>query len=56
LGRAIGVRFQQIQKYKCAANRLSPGRLWLIAETLEVPISYFFEGLNDTPTLTAGWR
>jgi transcriptional regulator with XRE-family HTH domain len=45
LAHACGVRFQQIQKYECAANRMSAARLWQLAEVLEVPISYFYEGL-----------
>jgi transcriptional regulator with XRE-family HTH domain len=46
LAGACGVRFQQIQKYECAANRMSAARLWQLAEVLEVPISYFYEGLT----------
>jgi transcriptional regulator with XRE-family HTH domain len=46
LAHACGVRFQQIQKYECAANRMSAARLWQLAEVLEVPISYFYEGLT----------
>lgn len=45
LAGACGVRFQQIQKYECAANRMSAARLWQLAEVLEVPVSYFYEGL-----------
>lgn len=45
LAHACGVRFQQIQKYECAANRMSAARLWQLSEVLEVPISYFYEGL-----------
>ena len=48
LAGACGVRFQQIQKYECAANRMSAARLWQIAEVLEVPVSYFYEGLGET--------
>lgn len=44
---SVGVRFQQIQKYECAANRISAARLWLLAYVLEVPPSYFFDGLNS---------
>jgi transcriptional regulator with XRE-family HTH domain len=47
LAGACGVRFQQIQKYECAANRMSAARLWQLAEVLEVPINYFYEGLSD---------
>jgi transcriptional regulator with XRE-family HTH domain len=50
LAGACGVRFQQIQKYECAANRMSAARLWQLAEVLEVPVSYFYEGLSpDLP-------
>ncbi len=45
LGEAIGVRFQQIQKYECAANRLTACRLWQLARELGVGIEYFFEGV-----------
>jgi transcriptional regulator with XRE-family HTH domain len=44
---AVGVRFQQIQKYECGANRISAARLWQLAEALEVPVSYFFDGLTE---------
>ncbi len=46
LAHACGIRFQQIQKYECAANRMSAARLWQLAEVLEVPVSYFYEGLT----------
>ena len=49
LAGAVGVRFQQIQKYECGANRISAARLWQLAEALEVPISYFYDGLSDKP-------
>jgi transcriptional regulator with XRE-family HTH domain len=48
LGLAIGVRFQQIQRYECAASKTSASRRWQIADALDVPISYFFEGLSAT--------
>lgn len=47
LGTAIDVRFQQIQKYECAANRLTASRLWQLSKVLEVPVTYFFEGLQE---------
>ena len=43
----VGVRFQQIQKYETGMNRVSASRLWDVAGTLGVGITYFFEGLND---------
>ena len=39
------MRFQQIQKYECGANRISAARLWKLAEALEVPVGYFYDGL-----------
>lgn len=46
LGNLVGVRFQQIQKYEIATNRVSASRLWDIAHALKVPVSFFFEGLE----------
>ncbi len=45
----VGIRFQQIQKYECGANRISAARLWQLAQVLEVPVSYFYDGLTETP-------
>jgi transcriptional regulator with XRE-family HTH domain len=53
LAQAVGVRFQQIQKYECGANRISAARLWLLSEALQVPVPYFYEGLSDGPHLAA---
>lgn len=47
LGAAIGMRFQQVQKYECGANRVSAERLYQISVALRVPTTYFFEGLPD---------
>jgi transcriptional regulator with XRE-family HTH domain len=46
LAGACGVRFQQIQKYECGANRISAARLWQLSEALEVPVGYFYDGLS----------
>ena len=46
LAEVVGVRFQQIQKYECGANRISAARLWQLAEALEVPVGYFYDGLS----------
>ena len=48
LAERVGIKFQQIQKYETGANRVSASRLWDIAEALDVPVSFFFEGLSDT--------
>ena len=47
LAGACGVRFQQIQKYECGANRISAARLWQLSEALEVPVGYFYDGLTN---------
>ncbi len=47
LGDKVGIRFQQIQKYECGANRISCARLFELSEALSVPIQYFYEGLSD---------
>jgi transcriptional regulator with XRE-family HTH domain len=47
LAMSVGIRFQQIQKYECGANRISAARLWQLAEALETPVSYFYDGLAE---------
>jgi transcriptional regulator with XRE-family HTH domain len=44
LGNALGLTFQQIQKYEKGSNRISASRLQHIAQILQVPVSFFFEG------------
>ncbi|MCH2078797.1 MAG: helix-turn-helix domain-containing protein [Rhodobacteraceae bacterium] len=46
LAEKVGIKFQQIQKYETGMNRVSASRLWDIAETLSVPVSFFFVGLE----------
>lgn len=48
LAEAVGIKFQQIQKYETGMNRVSASRLWDIAAVLSVPVSFFFEGLEDS--------
>ena len=43
----IGVTYQQAHKYERGINRISAGRLYEIARVLRVPVSYFFDGLDD---------
>ena len=45
LATQVGIRFQQIQKYECGANRISAARLWQLSEALKVPVGYFYDGL-----------
>ncbi len=49
LAEAIGLTFQQVQKYERAANRVSASKLWEMSRVLNTTISYFYEGLSDTP-------
>lgn len=44
LGEALGLTFQQIQKYEKGTNRIGASRIQQIAEVLQVPVSFFFEG------------
>ena len=53
LGEKVGIKFQQIQKYETGMNRISASRLWDIAAALDVPISFFFEGLEGADDLAA---
>ncbi len=50
LASEVGIKFQQIQKYETGMNRVSASRLWEISRVLDVPPSYFFEGIEDGPT------
>jgi transcriptional regulator with XRE-family HTH domain len=45
LADAIGITFQQVQKYERGVNRVSASRLFLIARELKTPVCFFFEGL-----------
>lgn len=46
LADALGLTFQQVQKYERGANRVSSSKLWEISKTLHAPVSYFFEHLS----------
>ncbi len=54
LAESIGIRFQQIQKYECGANRVTASRLFELAVALNVPVNYFFEGLQQSAEAAAG--
>lgn len=47
LGEKLGLTFQQVQKYEKGVNRISAGRLFEVADVLSVPITYFFEGIEE---------
>jgi transcriptional regulator with XRE-family HTH domain len=46
LGEAIGLTFQQVQKYERGANRIGSSRLFDLSRVLDVPIAYFFEDMQ----------
>ena len=48
LAKALGVSFQQVQKYETGANRVGAARLGQIAAALGVPISFFYDGGENT--------
>ena len=49
LGDALGLTFQQVQKYEKGTNRICASRLQQIAHILQVPVSFFFEGAPTSP-------
>ncbi len=55
LGEALGLTFQQVQKYERGANRIGASRLYDLARVLDVPVSYFYEDM-DEETMAASPR
>jgi len=49
LGDALGLSFQQVQKYEKGKNRISASRLQQIASIQQVPVTFFFEGAPHFP-------
>ena len=49
LGEMIGLTFQQVQKYERGSNRVGASRLFDLSRVLDVPMSFFFEDMNDQP-------
>lgn len=47
LAGAVGLTFQQVQKYERASNRVSASMLYHLAEALDVPVSFFFDGISE---------
>jgi len=47
VARKLDLSFQQIQKYEIGSNRVAASRLFELSQILDVPPSYFFEGLHD---------
>jgi transcriptional regulator with XRE-family HTH domain len=47
LAQALGLTFQQVQKYERGANRVSASKLWEVARALQAPVGYFYDGLAE---------
>jgi transcriptional regulator with XRE-family HTH domain len=54
LGDALGLTFQQVQKYERGANRIGASRLYDLSRVLDVPVAYFFEEFGDQPSFGIG--
>ena len=54
LGDALGLTFQQVQKYEKGTNRIGASRLQNISLILQVPVSFFFEGTPTLPGVAIG--
>jgi hypothetical protein len=46
VGDRCSISFQQVQKYEAGVNTISAAQLWALAQALEVPVSYFYEGIG----------
>ena len=47
LGEALGISFQQVQKYENGSNRIGASRLYHLSKILDVPVSYFYEDMPE---------
>src|SRR5579875_2715065 len=56
LGEALGLTFQQVQKYERGVNRVGASRLFDLSRVLDVPISFFFDDLPDSLLAFGGKR
>src|SRR5436190_11236734 len=56
LGDALGLTFQQVQKYEKGTNRIGASRLSQISQILQVPVAFFFEGAPNLHTQPDGMR
>jgi len=54
LAEALGITFQQVQKYERGANRVSASKLWEIALALKTPVGYFYDGLGEGDSAADG--
>lgn len=50
----LGISYQQVQKYECGLNRISAGRLFMLAHIMRIQVSYFYEGLPPAEDMLSG--
>lgn len=57
LGEAIGLTFQQVQKYERGANRISASRLYQLSRVMDVPVSFFYDDVDPVraPAIPGGF-
>ncbi len=57
LGEAIGISFQQLQKYERGANRIAVSRLHMLSRVLDVPVTFFFDDMDPVraPAIPSGF-
>jgi transcriptional regulator with XRE-family HTH domain len=57
LGKALGLTFQQVQKYERGANRISAGRLFRLSRILDVPVRFFYDEVDpvQAPAIPGGF-
>ncbi|MHA7870953.1 MAG: helix-turn-helix domain-containing protein [Hyphococcus sp.] len=55
LGKALGLTFQQIQKYEKGVNRIGASRLFELSELLDVPIQFFYDDYGAAPAAGSGF-
>lgn len=53
LASAVGLTFQQVQKYERGTNRIAAGRLFQFSQILAVPVTYFFDGFANSLSMLA---
>lgn len=51
IGQILGISYQQVQKYECGLNRISAGRMHILAHILRVNVAHFYEGLPPAEEL-----
>ena len=56
LGEMIGLTFQQVQKYERGSNRVGASRLFDLSRVLDVPMSFFFEDMDEQPPAKSSRR